>query len=154
MYIAVGPREASPTSFVIGPLSAERSATGEPLVVASVHNTSRRTLDIGGTLTLSDGPGGRRAGPFPVTLGTGLGTGETGTASVRLDNGLPIGPWQADLRLRSGFSEREAVATLTFPGLVAAPSGSRHLILVIGVLLALLLAVGAAVGVTRRRASA
>ena len=137
MYIAVGPR-AAPATFVIGALSAERSAAGDPLVIARIHNSSRRTLDIHGTLTLSDGPGGQHAGPFPVALGTGLAPGESGTASVLLDKGLPSGPWQADLRLRSGFSERDAVARLTFPGLVAAPPGSRHLLPVVAVLLALL----------------
>ena len=149
MYIAVGPRGAS-ANFVIGTLSAERSATGVPLVVAKIHNSSRRTLDIGGTLTLSDGPGGRDAGPFPVTLGTGLGPGESGTATVRLDTDLPSGPWQAALHLRSGFSEREAVARLTFPGLVAAPTGSRHLLPLIAVLFVLLAAVATLVYHRRR----
>ena len=117
-----------------------------PLVVAIVRNTSTRTLDIGGTLVLSDGPGGLRAGPFPVALGTGLGAGQSGTATVRLDEGLPSGPWQASLHLRSGFTDREAVARLTFPELVAAPSGSRRLLLpLVGVVLALLAALAALV---------
>jgi hypothetical protein len=150
MYIAVGPRGA-PASFVIGTLSAERSATGVPLVVAMVRNIGRRTLDIGGTLMLSDGPGGRRAGPFPVTLGTGLGAGQSGTATVRLDSGLPSGPWQADLHLRSGFTEREAVARLTFPELVAASSGSRRLLLLVALVLALVAAV-VALSLNRRQA--
>ena len=38
----------------IGSLSAERSKTGEPLVVARVRNTGQRTLDISGSLTHVD----------------------------------------------------------------------------------------------------
>jgi hypothetical protein len=34
---------------------AARAATGEPLVVATIQNSGRRTLDISGTLTLSKG---------------------------------------------------------------------------------------------------
>ena len=93
MYVSVGPGGAAPANFGIGPLSAERSATGAPTVVARVHNGDKRTLDVGGTLSLSDGPGGLRAGPIPVTLGTALGPRETGTLSVRLDRRLPVGPW-------------------------------------------------------------
>ena len=150
MYVSVGPGGAAPANFGIGPLSAERSATGAPMVVARVHNSGKRTLDVGGTLTLSDGPGGLRAGPIPVTLGTALGPRETGTLSVRLDRRLPVGPWRATLDLRSGLSEREAVATLTFPQPVVAarPTGSRHMILVIGGLLVLLL--GSAAAMRRR----
>lgn len=146
MYVSVGLGGAPPANFTIDPLSAERSATGAPLVVARVHNNGKRTLDIGGTLTLSDGPGGLRAGPVPVTLGTSLGPGEWGTATIRLDKRLPVGPWRASLRLRSGFSQRSAVATLTFPRRLAVPpSGSRHLMLGISGLLVVLLAVAAAV---------
>ena len=37
--------------------------------IATIRNSGQRTLDISGTLTLSNGPGGLRAGPFPVKLG-------------------------------------------------------------------------------------
>ena len=74
-------------------------------------------------------------------------------ATVRLDRNLPLGPWRARLSLTSGFIQREAVATLTFPALVAAakPSSSRHTLIAVGILLALLLAAGAAAGTIRHR---
>jgi hypothetical protein len=152
MYLSIGPGGAPPANFVIGSLTAQRSATGEPRVVATIHNSGKRTLDIGGSLTLSAGPGGLRAGPFPVKLGTALGPGSSETASVRLDKRLPIGPWRARLQLRSGFIQREATTTIEFPSVlgVASPSSSRHPLLVIGTLLALLLAV-AAVALRRGR---
>ena len=152
IYLSIGPGGAPPANFVIGSLTARRSATGDPLVVATIHNNSKRTLDIGGSLTLSAGPGGLRAGPFPVKLGTALGPGSSETASVRLDKRLPIGPWRARVQLRSGFIQREATATIEFPLLLGAakPSGSRHPLLVISTLLVLLLAVAAVAGVMRR----
>ena len=115
MYVSIGPGGAPPSSFAIGLLTAERSATGDPLIVANVRNSGRQTLDIGGTLTLSAGPGGLRAGPFPVTLRAALAPGASEPASVRLDRRLPRGPWRAELRLTSGTITHEAAATISFP---------------------------------------
>jgi hypothetical protein len=144
MYVSIGPGGAPSSNFAIGALTAERSETGKPRVVAKVHNTGRRTLDISGNLTLSKGPGGLRAGPFPVRLGTALAPGDSAPATVRLDKRLPRGPWRAEMRLRSGRLQRVAVATITFrrQAVAAKPpiakddsAGSRHLILVVTLLL-------------------
>jgi hypothetical protein len=153
MYLSIGLGGLAAADFAIGPLHAERSATGGLLVVASVHNGGGRTLDIGGQLTLTDGPGGLRAGPFPVTLRPDLAPGASEPAGVRLDRHLPLGPWRAHLSLTSGFVNRDAVATIKFPALAAAakPSSSRHVLVAVGILLALLLAVGAGAAVRRGR---
>jgi hypothetical protein len=152
IYLSVGPGGAPPANFAIGSLSAERSATGVPLILASVYNTGRRTLDINGTLTLSNGPGGLRAGPFAVTLGTALAPRSSEPATVALDKRLPRGPWRAQLRLTSGFIERSAIARLTFPRAAGStnPSRSSHLTLLVSALLALL-AIGALALLTARR---
>jgi hypothetical protein len=144
MYVSIGPGGAPSANFAVGTLSAKRSATGGLLVVATVHNTGGRTLDINGTLTLSNGPGGLRAGPLGVALGATLAPGHAEPATVALDKRLPRGPWRAHLRLTSGFIERSAEATITFPpaARAAKPSSSSRLILVVSALLALL-AVGA-----------
>lgn len=115
IYLSVGPGGAPPSRFAIGSVTAERSETGQPLVIAIVHNSGRRALEISGNLTLSKGPGGLRAGPFPVTLESALEPGDSESVIVRLDKRLPRGPWQAHIRLRSGFVQRTAVATITFP---------------------------------------
>jgi hypothetical protein len=137
MYLSVGPGGAPPANFAIGPLAAERSATGAPLVVAKIHNSGRRTLDVNGNVTLSNGPSGLRAGPFLVKL-SALAPGTSMPAIVRLDKRLPRGPWRVDMRLSSGFVERAAVKTMTFPRygtaarppvVTATPSGSGRLIL-------------------------
>jgi hypothetical protein len=138
MYVSIGPGGARPSNFRIGALSAERAASGAPLVVANVRNSGRRTLDVSGNMTLSKGPGGLRAGPIQVTLGAALAPGDSETASVLLDKRLPRGPWRATLRLTSGLVQREATATITFPRIVgtAKPPASSPLIRIFFALLA------------------
>jgi MYXO-CTERM domain-containing protein len=156
LYLSVGPGGAPPANFVVGALTAERLAAGVPRLVARVRNNGRRTLDIIGALTLSDGPGGLRAGPFAVRLGTTLSPGQSEPAIVTFDKRLPRGPWRAQLRLSSGFVHRSSAATVTFP--VAAgrtkPPKSNHLLLEVSALLALLAVGGFALVRSRRRASA
>ena len=153
VYLFVGPGGALPANFAIGALTAKRSGAGEPLVIASVHNSGQRSLAIGGELTLSKGPGGLRAGPFPVKLGAALPPGNSRVVTVRLDKRLPRGPWHAQIRLRSGFLQRGASATLTFPrqsGLVQiVPARSRHLML-FAILLGLIVAAAIALVLLRR----
>jgi hypothetical protein len=129
MYLSVGSGGMAPTRFTIGPPHAERSATGRPLIVAIVRNTSKRTLAIRGTLTLSSGPGGLRAGPYPVVLGSGIGPNGFRSAKVQLDKRLPLGPWHVQMLLRSGDVERKADATLSFPRLAPTARHSRLLLL-------------------------
>jgi hypothetical protein len=153
VYLSTGPGGALPSNFSIGALSAKRSATGEPVVFANVHNTGRRTLDISGELTLSKGPGGLSAGPFPVKVGTALAPANSRVVTVHLDGRLPRGPWQAKIRLRSGFLQRAVSATITFPRKGAAatvvPAKSDHLIAVM-VLLGSLVVIALALLLVRR----
>ena len=77
LYVSVGPGGAPAADFTIDSLTANRSADGQPTVLATVHNTGGRALDMSGTLQLLAGPGGLSAGPFPATLGTTLAIGDT-----------------------------------------------------------------------------
>jgi hypothetical protein len=115
MYISVGPGGAPTSNFAIGSLSARRSTTGRSLVVSTVHNSGHSTLDLDGTLMLSHGPDGLRAGPVAATLGAVLSPGASEPVTVELTSGLPRGPWQVDLSLASGSLQRSAKATITFP---------------------------------------
>ena len=159
MYVSVGPGGPPPSKFAIGKLIAKRLANGRPLVVAKIRNSGGRTLDISGTLTLSQGPGELRAGPFQVKLGMNLAPGHSEPATVRLDTRLPRGPWRAQLRLTSGLVHRSAVATITFPRYSGAAkpsagsarsSGSRHSILLVVLILSTFLAFGAALALFLR----
>jgi hypothetical protein len=115
MYLSVA-RGAEPiTNFAITSLTGVRLPSGQPEVKAEVHNTGGRAVDLHGTLTLDHGPGGLRAGPYAVQLGTTLGIGQTAPVTVPLDKSLPAGPWHARLVVTSGQVTRGAEATLTFP---------------------------------------
>jgi hypothetical protein len=158
MYVSIGRGGAPPSDFVIGTLTAKRAATGEPLVVATIHNSGKRTIDISGNLTLSKGPSGLRAGPFPAKLGTALAPNDSEPATVRLSKRLPRGPWRVHMQLRSGLIQRAAVATITFPRQAVAakprarvvPTWSRHLVLVVISLLGLLAVAALALLLHRR----
>jgi len=115
MYISVGPGGPPAADFTITSLRPSRSADGSPVVSATVVNTGGRALDIGGSLTLTDGPGGLTAGPFDATLGVTLAIGSTEDVQVVLDPQVPDGPWTASMTLRSGLTERDAEAVIKFP---------------------------------------
>jgi hypothetical protein len=155
IYLSIGPGGAPISDFSISAPTAKRSSGGRPLVAAEVRNIGRSTLDIGGYLMLAGGPGGLRAGPFPVTLGAALSPGGTGTATVLLDRRLPRGPWRAELHLRSGSIRHVAAGTIRFAAVpqpsAAAPAG--HLLVVIAKALAVLAMIALAIVLLRRARS-
>jgi hypothetical protein len=122
VYLSVGPGGEPRSDFTVDSLTAARDRTGRPVVLAQVHNTGQRALDMSGTLRLSKGPGGLSAGPFSATLGTTLGIGQTSPVAVLLDKALPAGPWLATLDLRSGRLERKVEGTIVFPDKASAAS--------------------------------
>lgn len=159
VYLDIGPGGEPPSDFEIGELTPMRAPDGRPQLLALVHNTGERALDMSGTLSLSDGPGGLRAGPFAADLGVTLLPDTSAPVNVTLDQRMPDGPWKAELTLMSGMVKRTVSATLTFPragaGLPVPPdSGLLSLFGVIGGLVALLVAVAVlAVRLRRRRAA-
>jgi hypothetical protein len=115
IYLSVGPGGAPAADFSVDSLTASRGTAGAPVVVARVHNTGGRALDIHGSLLLANGPAGLSAGPFAVTVGTTIAVGETEAVTVVLDAQVPAGPWDATITLSSGLLERSATATIAFP---------------------------------------
>jgi hypothetical protein len=115
MYVSVGKGGSPVAEFTIGTLEASRMANGNPLVAAKVRNVGQAALDITGELTLSHGPGGLSAGPFPFTLAALLAPSHSTIAPVELGSQIPRGPWRADLTLSSGGTQRSSVSTITFP---------------------------------------
>lgn len=158
LYLSVGPGGAPASDFTIESLTAERPTGGYPMVLATVHNTGGRALDMSGTLQLSAGPGGLSAGPFSATLGTTLAIGETESVSFALDAQIPTGPWDARITMRSGLLQRSARATITFPATGAAlpvtttsPRRGWLDVAVAALLLLLLVSVAALLVVLRKR---
>jgi hypothetical protein len=158
LYIDVGPGGAPAPDFSVDSLTAARDEAGRPAVHATVLNLGGRALDMTGTLQLSNGPGGISAGPFDAESGLTLGVGDTGAVNIVLDDGLPAGPWDAVVTLRSGLVEKTTQATITFPATgQAAPVDTtstttpRWLLPAGSALAALVLSAGAAVKVRRLR---
>jgi hypothetical protein len=156
MYISIGRGGALPSNFSVGAPAAKRTTTGEPVVIATVRNTGQTILDISGSLSLSQGPGGLSAGPFAVRVSPILSPRDSELVTVPLDRELPLGPWHANLALTSGLIHRSAAATITFPhNLAAAPKPAETnfpvLILVVFGLLLLLVMTTVALLASRRR---
>jgi hypothetical protein len=149
LYLSIGPGGAPASEFTIESLTGKRSPDGQPMVVASVHNTGGRALDMSGTLQLSSGPGGLSAGPFAANLGTTLAIGATEPIIIMLDKQIPDGPWHALVTLHSGLLQRSARATISFPATGARSSPFLTYLIVAGFVLLLL--VGVVGGRVRRR---
>jgi hypothetical protein len=149
LYLSIGPGGAPASKFTIESLTGKRSSDGQPEVLASVHNTGGRALDMSGTLQLLAGPGGLSAGPFPANLGTTLAIDATEPITIMLNRQIPDGPWHALLTLRSGLLERRVRATINFPA-TATPHRSHHLIAGLAILL-LLVGMVAALVIRRHR---
>jgi hypothetical protein len=115
MYLDIGAGGEPASGFDIGEITASRGSDDVPVVDAAVRNTGGRALDVGGTLSLTDGPGSIKAGPFSVSAPTTVAIGASGTVSVRLDPALPLGPWRLELTLSSGTVKRTVTATVTLP---------------------------------------
>ena len=115
IYLSVGPGNGVPADFSITSLTAARDVHGNPTVTTLVTNTGGRAVDVTGELTLTEGPAGLSAGPFPLQQSTTIAPGDHQNVVFALNAELPNGPWDAQLKLKSGLVEREAVATITFP---------------------------------------
>ena len=122
LYVSVGAGAPPAPDFEVVALTPARSHAGAPMLTAAVRNTGGRALDVTGTLALANGPGGLSAGPFPAELNTTLAVGDTADITIKLDERLPAGPWDATLALKSGATERTGEATITFPDAGEAPS--------------------------------
>ncbi len=122
IYLSVGPGGEPASDFAITSFEALQNDEGSPTVAATVRNTGGRAVDLSGELRLTNGPGGLSAGPFEARLGTTLGVGQTEPVLVVLDRAIPAVPWEARILLRSGLTERDARATITFPAASTSPA--------------------------------
>jgi hypothetical protein len=123
VYLAVGKGGALPTSFAIASITARRSASGQPSIVAHVDNTGGRAVDLDGSARLAGGPGNSSAGPFPAQQIITLAPGQTGNMTFAPPKSLPAGSWRVTIKLVSGITTYTATATIQFAPVVAAQTG-------------------------------
>ncbi|MGC4836440.1 hypothetical protein ACLQ3D_18270 [Micromonospora vinacea] len=115
MYLDIGPGGEPASDFSIGEVRPARDADGKPSLTVQVRNTGGRAIDLTGAVTLTDGPAGSRAGPFPVGQGVTLAPGAAGQVVAAFPAALPNGPWKAEVELESGLVRRSLTAQITFP---------------------------------------
>jgi hypothetical protein len=147
MYVSIGRGGAPGSDFAISSPTAEHSTAGAPLVGATVTNTGQSTLNLGGTLTLSNGPGAVRTTPIGIELQSPLAPGASQRVTIPLDKRLPTGSWRATIRLHNATMHRSATATITFS---AANTRSDNNLIVAAILLTLLALTALAVWLSRR----
>ena len=115
IYLSVGPGGAPPSDFTLGTPTAGR-AHGRPFLRVPVRNFGGRAVNILGLLTLTGGPGGLRAGPLRAKTVVTLAPGQPGQVNYLLSAGLPNGPWQARVKMQSGFVIKTKTYTVNFTG--------------------------------------
>lgn len=115
IYLSVGGGNPPPTSFTVSSLTATRNAKGNPVVLAQVHNTGGRAIDVTGSLSMVKVSGAVAVGPYPVELGTTLAPGQSEPVKVIVTDELVNGPWKATIALQSGLVQETAHAQITFP---------------------------------------
>jgi hypothetical protein len=124
VYLAVGHGGAPPTSFAITSMTVGHSAAGQPImVVAHVHNTGGRAIDLSGSMRLADGPGNTSSGSFSAQRIVTLAPGQSGDMTFAPPKGLPYGSWRATVTLVSGITVATATTTVQFSRIVAAQAG-------------------------------
>ncbi|MEV6864178.1 peptidase [Streptosporangium subroseum] len=117
LYLSVGPGNPPASDFTIDSVTAQRSPNGQQSVLAQVHNTGGRALDLSGDLKLTSSSGSQyhSAGPYKIQTGTTLAPGDVGSIAAALTEQVSDGPWRARIRLESGLTKRTAEATIRFP---------------------------------------
>src|ERR1700733_11618670 len=146
IYLSVGPGGPPPVNFDVTSITGTRSARGQMVVQAEVHNTGGQAVDVSGYLKLTGGPGGLSAGPYQEP-GVTLAPGQSEPIRVFLGKQLPDGPWRALIVLTSGITQRSAEATIDF-----SPTGSanRGYLIMAAILVLLILLAGSGAWLIRR----
>jgi hypothetical protein len=153
-YVSVGHGSFPPTRFSVGNVRATRSSTGAPVVRATIANDGTRALAFTATLSLTQGPGGLRAGPFLLASTTAIAPRAEIEPRIVLDHRLPSGPWRARLRVSSGNVIRTTSATIRFPDLpplASKPEARPERLTALAIGLAALLTLAVAATLLRRR---
>ncbi|GAX54229.1 peptidase [Streptomyces olivochromogenes] len=115
LYLSVGGDNPRSAAFKVNTMTAARNPAGDAIVVAQVHNTGGRAVDLSGTLNLSKVSGNLTAGPYKVKLGTTLAPGQSEPVTVPVTDQVANGPWNATIDLKSGLLDETAHARITFP---------------------------------------
>ena len=147
MYLNIGPGGAPAAGFTVGTPTTSSGPNGTHLVSVPVNNTGGRAVDVRGSMSLTNGPGGLQAGPFnPQSMDT-LAPGQSHPVTFALSSKLPEGPWQATFTFKSDLITKTEKVTLNLASGPATTAKSRKNFPIVpvagGIGLFLILAVGA-----------
>ncbi len=110
-YVTVGAGAGQSADFQIRSLAGERDVNGRAVVVATVHNSGTRAVDLESELTLSKA--GTVIGPVPadrVVVAAGADT----VVRFVIPGTVSDGSWQAHVTSRAGAVVRELTSTVTW----------------------------------------
>jgi hypothetical protein len=115
-YLSVGGGDEPPTKFSLPRFTPLRDSSGRPAVEIAACNDGSLAVDLSGSLSLTNGPGGVSAGPFEsAPPAATLAPGQCSKVTVVMSPDLPTGPWDATATLKSGPHAQTATARITFP---------------------------------------
>ena len=138
MFLTIGRGGVPPTKFVIGIIRGHDS-TNRTWLTALVRNTGQRAVELSGSVSLTDGPGGTTAGPFRELQVVVLAPGQIAPVLFVPPRGLPAGQWLAKIKLVSGFTTETASAPVKLGNGSAAGAISSRAIEIAGVIVGLVL---------------
>ena len=115
IYLDVRGHNPPASQFTVDSMTAERDENGKPIVLAQVHNTGGRAIDLTGTLLLTSVSGSLTAGPYDARLSTTVAPGQSEPITIEPTDALDNGPWTAVLELHSGILTESSQAVITFP---------------------------------------
>lgn len=122
VYLGIGRGGAPPTRFRITSISGTTLKGGHPVLVAHVTNIGGLAVDLAGTARLSGGPGGASVASVSEHEVLTLAPGQSGNLMFAEHKGVPPGPWQAKVKLVSGFSTAVAGSVIDFTGTGSGPA--------------------------------
>jgi hypothetical protein len=156
MYLNIGPGGAPAPGFTAGTPTTSTGTNGTHLVSVPISNTGGRAIDVRGSMSLTNGPGGLQAGPFnPQSMDT-LAPGQSHPVTFALSSKLPDGPWQATFTFKSDLITKTEKVTLNLAASPATTAKSHKNFPIVpvagGIGLFLILVIGAFLILRHRRA--
>lgn len=109
-YVTVGAGAGQTADFQIRKLTGERDSSGRAVVVADVHNSGTRGLDLESALTLT---GTQSIGPVQADRVL-VAAGADATVRFLVPGTVADGPWQAQVTSRAGSLVRTLSGSVTF----------------------------------------
>jgi hypothetical protein len=156
MYLNIGPGGAPAPGFTAGTPTTSTGTNGTHLVSVPISNTGGRAIDVRGSMSLTNGPGGLQAGLFnPQSMDT-LAPGQSHPVTFALSSKLPDGPWQATFTFKSDLITKTEKVTLNLAASPATTAKSHKNFPIVpvagGIGLFLILVIGAFLILRHRRA--